>query len=121
MNSPPDHDQVSTSAFHQAARESLQQLRIAGIAVSVGLCGFMVNRLNQPARHLVAMLSVIACVLAIAAGFLAWKFASRMFYAKAEMQVAEGQLAHCWKNIADTALWVLLVSAVTLAACHVFS
>lgn len=122
MSSPESGDKHNLqTTFHTAARESLQQLRIAGIAVAVAMCGFMVERLNGPDGHKVASLSVITSAMAVVSGFLAWKMASRMFYAKAERLKSEEEFAHHWKNIADTALWILLSLAAGLAAVYVIA
>ena len=120
MSSPDSGDnQTSQATLHQAARESLQQLRIAGIAVAVAVCGFMINRLSDTGSLLIVSLSIVASALAVAAGFLAWKMASRMFYAMAEGAEEDRKSAHCWKNLADITLWLLLGLAVSLAAINV--
>ena len=118
MNSGRRYDKTT---LHQAARESLQQLRIAGITVAVATCGFMIGRLSGTTNRLVAKISIIASAVAVAAGFLAWKMASQMFYAMAEGLETQRKSAHRRKLGADIALWILLTLATGLAAFHVLT
>jgi hypothetical protein len=82
--------------FKGKATEQNNQLRIALISISVGLCAFFAKELNSSltsSQYPYLYLTVISSLLASVSGLLAWKCSARMFYALGQGKIKEERLS----------------------------
>jgi len=126
----PTQDDGGKTYFFERATEQNNQLRIALLSISLGLCAFFAKDLNRdvtihsfPFLYATVALSLCAAV----SGLLGWKFSASMFHErgtgsktkrKPEGENESKTISHRLKNGCDIALPLLLALALFAALMH---